>query len=534
MALLINKGKALRIGARLLVLAVASTLPPDPEIPGNGTITLAEPVNFTVHQRRGTSKQVLVSASFTGDVTLVEVRAVSISANGTLDTSKASAWTPIATAAGTTTASGLVQVPQGGWYVWQARDSIKTGISATGANRFGVGIVVLWIGQSNNANAPGNPEKYPSGDPRAVEYITPQGSPVTVKVLRRVGKYADQKPPNTLFAGAGGYGDNSTGQGSTGDGYVFFANLLSQGADLPVCIVQCAVGGSSMEQWLAPGGLLDNAIAVVNQIGGDCELADFYQGEANAGSATSESVYHAGLCQLQSRLMSAFSRDASNFKLGIVALSSITGSDYTDGTETQVPTIRRTQIAFANNTPGVYLAGTGCDLYTSDGVHLHKSSDSISGRRRVKSALAALGIGTSGAGPRIVGATRSGILVDVSIAHTGGTALADGAGGTGTALKGFRFSVDGVPMAYTSSSIVSPTTIRLSLASVPTGVLTMDYAQTNAPFHADPTNSKVPAVLSSVVYDNAYYHGSSITAPFALSTIGCPLQPCEAIIVLGS
>ncbi|MGG7604638.1 sialate O-acetylesterase [Massilia sp. BKSP1R2A-1] len=529
MSILTSKGRALRLGAKLLARAVASTLPPDPEIPGSGTITLAEPVNFTVHQHVNGSKIVTAGATFTGDVTLLEVRAVPIALDGTLDASKATAWTPIATDVSAKTGSGPAQIPEGGWYVWQARDAIKTGITATGANRWGVGEVVLWIGQSNAENSPETPDKYPSGDPRAVEYVL-VGTAKT-KVLRRLGTYADQKPPNTLFSGTGGYGSNWSGAGSRGDGYVFFANLLSQGRNVPVLIIQRAVGGTAIESWLAPGGHLQTAIAAVNEVGGSCGLAMWYQGEANADSATSEGAYFGSLGTLHSRLKTAFGQD---IKLGVVALAAISDSQYTDGTETQVPAIRRAQIRYANETPGAFLAATGCDLYTGDAVHLHKSSYSISGRRHAKSALAALGIGKTAAGPRIAGAARAGLDVDVTIAHTGGTALSDGAGGNGSALAGFRFFDNGVPLAYTSSSIINATTIRLRLASAPTGVLTMDFAQTNAPFHADPTNSRVPAVEASIVYDNAYYHGSSITATFALSTVGCPLQPCPAITITGS
>lgn len=525
MGLLTANGKPLLAVGRLLSLAVAGTLP-DPEIPGNGTITVAEPINYTVYQHLNNSRVITASATFTGDVTLVEVRAVPISLTGVLDTANATAWTPISTNTSTMTASGNAQIIEGGWYVWQARDSIKTGITGSGANRFGVGEVILWIGQSNAENSPETPDKYPNGDPRAVEYIK-------TKVLRRVGRYADQKPPNTLFSGTGGYGDTSTGQGSTGDGYVFFANLLSQGRNVPVMIVQRAEGGTSIEQWLATNGLLDGAIAAVNEVGGDCGMAIWYQGEANADNATSEASYRTSLGTLHTKLKTAFGRNNTNFKVGIVALAAISNSSYTDGTETQVPAIRRAQIGYANETAGAFLAATGCDLYTGDAVHLHKTGYSVSGRRQVKSALAALGIGTTGAGPKIASASRSGLTVDVTIAHTGGTSLLAGDGGSGNSLTGFRFFDNGIALTAAPVGIINATTIRFTLSAAPTGVLTMDYAQTNAPYHADPTNSRVPAVAASIVYDNAYYHGSSITAPFALSTLGCPLQPCALINVTG-
>lgn len=525
----IPTGRGLRLGGKLAML-VAATLVPDPGPGGAGTISIVEPQNFTVRQHINNSRIMTASATFDGDITLIEARVVPIALDGTLDSSKASAWTPIETNLEAKTAAGSVQVPEGGWYVWQMRDSVKTGIAATGVNRFGVGEVVLWIGQSNNVQALEAVVNYPSGDPRFVEYVD-------TKELRRAGTYADYKPPNTHYSGGGqGYGDawKQYGSGTRGDCFVFFGNLLSQGRNVPVLIVPRSYGGTSMATWLAAGGLLETAITAVNEIGGDCGMAIWYQGEANADAATSEASYRSSLGQLHNRLMTAFGRNASNFKLGIVALSAISNSTYTDGTETQVPAIRRAQIGYANETPGAFLAGTGCDFYTSDAVHLSKASQNIAGRRRVKSALHALGVGNDGAGPRIAGASRSGLTVDVAIQHTGGTNLADGIGGTGADARGFRFFDNGAPLAHTVVGIVNPTTIRLTLAAAPAGVLTMDYANTNAPFHADPNDSRVPAVAAWIIYDNAYYHGSSVTAPFALSTVGCPLQPCGLITVTGA
>lgn len=470
-----------------------------------GSLALVEFANQKVYQRVGTSKIISVAFTFTGSPALIQARVLNdVTSAVVVD------WTTISQNPTGTSGAGPLNVPQGGWYRIELRCGVNTGLVSAGSNKFGVGMVIALIGQSNMHNRPSTGVKRPLGDVRSVHFNTSNA-------YARIGNINDTKSAN-LESDQAGYGSPSVTIQSAvnGDGFVYIGNLISQNLNMPVCIIERAVGGSDIASWMAGQTNWTTFAAAVAAAGGDFELCVLQLGESDANlMSTATMVTRLG--QLQGQLKSLTGRNDSNLHFGIVPLG--IGS-YLGSSEGEFGNMRAAHVQYANNTAGAFLWSSAHDTYTSDGVHIVAEGFSRVDRRGVKSFLARLGIGVSGAGPRITGATRTGTTVTATVAHAGGSALLDGGGGNGAALTGFQFfdaGAAGAEISYTTSIVNS--TIVFTLASPPVGALTMAYAMMNNPHSASATTAPT---LSSVVYDNATYYNS---------TIGCPLQPLAAIAV---
>jgi hypothetical protein len=522
-------GKLYMRGGKLALAAASTTTPadptdpiPDPPDPGNPppanstlTVNPERQVKF-IYQRIGTSKTITISGTSTAPAgTHVEACVVD-------ETSLAerSVWTPLALVDSNGNYSGTLTVPQGKWYKRRTRLS-GTQITATEINSFGVGIGIVENGQSNMVGLKNNGAYYPLGDPAAYEYH--------LGGLRRVGNIRDDLPPNTLY-GSGGYGSSTTG-GTKSDGYVFVANLVAQATGLPVFVINMAVIGSTISSWIDDGTNNNWAkfVTAFQSIGGDAEIVIWYQGESN--TSTAPATYSAQLAQLHQQYLTLTNRTTSTLKFGVISLGPVSiDSSYSGGNNTNFGRMRANQAAYANNTAGAFFVASAHDFgftASSDGVHIGGVTQSHLGRRYAKSILAQLGFGTSAAGPRIVGATKSGNVVTVQIQHSGGTALQDGLGNAyGPSLKGFQFFDDGVEIPITGSMITGPTTFTLTLTSTPVGTCTLSYASQNAPHCLDTTDARSTYIPESVLLDNSPYYKTRDDNP-----LGCPLQPIAAFPV---
>lgn len=503
-----------RLRNERLALAGSAATPTNPGTP-DGVITLSEPADMQGYQRVGTSKAVPISLSYTGNATQIEVRAVPV---GTTITDTGYAWVSLPTNVEAKTASGAPVVQQGGWYVWQARSVNNTATNVTGTNRFGVGMFIAPIGQSNMENAPKTAWYYPLGDKRATFYNR-------AGTFNRIGRINDNRPVNQ---NAGTYGSDFTeaakdgGSSWNGDFVVFLANQVVAGLGIPVFLIERAVGGSAIATWQAGQENWNTFASAVAAAGGDIEMAIWYQGETNA--AGMDPVTHrAALANVHAQCQELGGRNTSNFHFGVISLGP---GSYGGSVEGEFGAMRALIAEYGRTTPGAFLAASAHDGVTTDGVHLYRAAYSRLGDRAGKSALARFGVGTTGSGPYATGATLSGAVITLAVQHTGGTALRDGAGGTGQALTGFRVFLTSdtaktSPLAITSSAVASAMTIEITLAAAPTGPVVLDYAMMNTP-HG--TSSTVDPNLSSIPCDN-------ISTLYG--TTSAPLQPFAAITVTG-
>lgn len=521
----IANGK-LRIRNMVIALALAGvyTAPPSDPVPtdpapgGNSSsITLVELPNQMIAQRVGTSKSIPVGYTTPGAPgTAVEARVIN-AANAAVTN-----WTSVGTTGADATGSGSIVVPQGSWYRLQVRVAGSQTLVTTAANKFGVGMIILLVGQSNMVNVGGS-YYYPSGSPNLLQYL-----PGTTPKYARCGNINDAYPPSSYFgSGTGKYG-TYTNEGAGGDLPVFTGNELVAALGIPVCYVNTAVGGKSIWSFLPsrPTNQPDcytQMVDTITAMGGDFELALWLQGESDAHTMT-QAVMVEKLGVLHSTFKTINGRTDANFKLGIIALGAGSYSGSTDG---EFGNMRLAHIQYATTTPGAFLAGCGHDCYTSDGVHWQGASYGRIGMRVATTVKAAVTGSAPLAGPRIASATRSGLNVTVNVTHSGGTALTDGVGGAGAALMGFQFFDDGAggaEIGYNPATSIVGDTIRLTLNSAPVGALRMSHAMRNAPFDAGNSATPVPT-YAGAVHDNV---------AVIKSTIGMILQPCAPISVTGS
>lgn len=505
-------GKPLFRGGRVALVNAGE--PIEQTSPAESALTISEFKSQRVFQRQGTSKEIELSGTYVGaDPLAVEARLINAE-----DGSVASEWLPLSSSlVGSGSFSGKIVAPQGGWYKTQIRDSAKPTAVTTSTNKWGVGVVIALIGQSNMANFQTTASKYPLGSSSVVEY---EGN-----VFRRVGNINDALPPNTLF-GSGGYG-TSTNVGSRADGYVYLGNLVSSGLNVPVCLVERAVGGSQIASWMTGQTNWNNFAAAATAAGGDFEVVLWLQGESD--NSMSKANMLTRLSALHSQLRAYTGRNDQQLNFGIISLGPVSlDSSYSGNSDSKFGVIRSAQVQYANSNSGSFFVTSALDNRAGDGVHISSEGFARIGRRYAKSVLARLGVGSSGAGPRAVSAVRSGLDVNLTLQHTGGTALLDGAGGNGSALTGFVLrDSSGNLLGVNSTIITGPNTVRISADSEPS---TISYGLTNSPHTSVQSDASSELVISSVLYDNSFYL-DGVKSPFGLSQVGSPLQPFEPMVI---
>ena len=477
-------------------------------------ITLTDVMADRIYQRVGTSKTITVSGTYTGAGSKFEVRAVP---DGTAIGSTGYAWTAFTAGISGGTFSTTLNVPQSsGWLNLQVRDYVNNSVYSVGTNKFGVGLLVATIGQSNMVGLATGVVYYPNSS-----NLTRRTAGATATTWRRVGNYHAGFAPNTPSSTYGTPQDTSanttTGEpyssSGRGDGVVYMCNYLQATLGVLVGVLELARGGTSITTWAGSGSNWNNFITGANLVGGDFEAALWFQGENDAAAAMSTATYQGYLDSLYAALLSQTGRSSSTFGFGVVGLGPANTYYVTEGNAARIRTAQLQFVAANSNT--YYASGAhDADLAGGD-VHFIADSQGRMGKRYARGILAKLGLVANGiAGPYITGATKSGAVVTVNIAHVGGTSLADGAGGAGASLLGFRVYDDGSAATISSTSI-SGNTVVLTLSATPAGTVTMDYAMANAPY----TNTRS---LASVVYDNDTVTGD---------TLGLPLRPCATITV---
>jgi hypothetical protein len=371
------------------------------------------------------------------------------------------------------------------------------------------------IGQSNMENFPKTPDIYPLGAAGTTAYSR-------AGIWQRIGNINDARPAGQQSS-LGSFTASASDNGAPirGDGLVFFANALRAAADVPVRLIERAKGGSLISSWIDPGaGPANNWSTFRDAViaaGGGLDFAIWYQGEQNAHNLNP--VTHvAALNTVYQQCLTLSGKTADKFFFGVISIGGL--GAYNSTVVGESGAMRALLCEWANSTPGVFLATSAHDGWTSDGVHQTGKPFGWIGNRAGKTLANKMGFGgVSGAGPRISNFTRVSRAVTANIVHTGGTSLMDGAGGTaGTALTGFEFKDDNGVIAHTTAFVGGNIVCTLDRDVV--GSLTGSYAMMDAPYSA---SSTVQPTAAAVVYDNAIYFGS---------TIGCPLQPRGALTIL--
>lgn len=344
--------------------------------------------------------------------------------------------------------SGILSVPQGGWYKLEARaldgDGKVLG-SAEGAHKWGVGINILCIGQSNMVGQGGTP--YTVANDLVANYT-------------RAGNWAHMVDP---YDGAGGSLVPAMG------------NHLVETLGIPVGFIPAADSGSGLHApnpytnpphaatryWMyytTPSDtstLYGKAVTRAKAAGG-VELAVWNQGETDGSILVAKEVYESDMKTLLSRLRT----DLDNETLPIF-LCQIGTHDTNISNDAAYTAIRSAQHDLDDGV-NFFLAATEMEFARKDTAHYTQPGLNEIGRRVANSVLYHFGKASYYRGPYISSADYADAdrkVIDVKITHRGGDDIS-----TTGEITGFSV-LDGVKEAVITSAVrQGPDTVRLTLA----------------------------------------------------------------------
>lgn len=430
------------------------------------TLTLDTPADYQVIQRDPAAKNGVVSLSGKvdhGTSAAVKVRVMDYAAGA--DESPVVDWTTVSENAQGEW-SGEITVPQGGWYKLEVQAVESDGSvleTLRSDRRFGVGINILCIGQSN---------------------MVGQG--------KGTATVADDRAANCRYNIWHHLQDPYDGAGNSL--VPAMANKLVETLDLPVGIIPAAYSGSGLharnvnhkENWYwiylneadhaDPGTLYGRAITRAKAAGG-VELVVWNQGETDGALEVPQDVYAEDMRTLLARLRS----DLENETLPLF-LCQIGTHDNNISSEAPYSGIRNAQQELDDG-ENFFLAATEMEFERQDTAHYTTPGLNEIGRRVANSILYYYGQSDYYRGPYIESAdfadtTRA--VVDVTIVHRGGSDIST----TGD-ITGFSVLNNGTPVEVLTAQRQSPTVIRLTLAKPITGSGILRYLYGLNPAHTN-------------------------------------------------
>lgn len=428
------------------------------------SVTLTDLDNKRIYQRNASNEQnITVEGSYTGIPGTVEARIVN---HGTND--EVVPWTTLDANPSGGNFSGIITVPQGGWYNVQVRPSANPSNTSNGSNKFAVGILVLVAGQSN------------------ADFFTHAN-------------WGSSYTPNDLTAWIRVYEDE-VWQNVVGHGGVTFANRLNDVTGLPVGIISAGNGGTFLVgQWDTSSWLwYTRVISLMDNIGGYCEYVLWSQGESDANSGISQSTYQTQFAVFASNLRA----DVSCYQGTLPIMVGLLGR-YTfgmTGTPAQWQAIRDAHYGIIANDANVFFGAQGVDLAVrpADGIHYSLIAGEgfyFYGLRFSQSVLAHLGHETYYEGPTI---TEFRLIdsqtIDIVIAHDGGNDYTPITG-----ITGFEVFDDASQETITSVVRTTSNIIRLRISGNITGTPSVRYLYANNP------NVSAPVFDNLVPEDNSSF-----------------------------
>lgn len=454
-----------------------------------GTITVSDFGDHQVIQRvlGGHSQTVTIGGTFSGAaVASIEAQVVGFG-TGTVVVP----WTPLgASSAGTY--SGTLTVPEGGWYRIVARAMTAEQVEVarqSGVNRFGVGMNILCIGQSNMSGY-GGPVFTPAGDLAAL--YSNDG------VWRHLDDPYDRGGMST---------DVDYDAGTSASMVPSLVNTLSDFfPGLPIGIVPAARGSSPLDCAVGdpfcwghrnaanpadPSNLYGNSLSKARAAGG-VEVIVMHQGETDATNMTSAAEYEADLALLAA----SYRADLGEIPLFMCQIGrSTTPIDQKNRTDQTVQPIRVAQHD-SDNPPLVYLAATAVDVDVDGTDHYTKAGYDTLGPR-IAATIAyhdqAPGAPLAYRGPEIASvsyADATKTKIDVHLHHRGGSDFSPAAG-----INGFTVLDDGAPVVINAVTRKDAATISIVLARAIGGAGTLRYLY-----------GKLPSrTLANTVHDNSMF-----------------------------
>lgn len=406
--------------------AETKTAHPTDELP---EISLTDIAEGRIFQRQGNSADIAVTGTYSGVTGPVEARVISGDEGAVMVP-----WTVVDDSPENGLFTGILRhVPQGGWYRLQVRSGFTPWVVENGRNRWGVGMLVACIGQSNM---------------REWFYSGKEHHPAATVMLHRGGGWI---PP-----------------GTTGNGALALGNRLTAALKIPIGLLDYSVNGTGLTAkaewgkgfWLdtGPDSIYRRLIDGVNAAGGSVEYVLWMQGEADAARGTvSREEYRQTLerfvnDQIRVDIRNGSSRSHLPF-LMIPLVKRPTGRDRS------CQWIRDAQMDALETIAECHLAAISMDLENRGRQHLTAASYTALGIRTTQTILYLLDKVPYHRGPFVRSVTRPSVrCIDIEIEHRGGTDFTPW-----TEITGFEVLIDGQPQPVASVGRQNGHTIRIEL-----------------------------------------------------------------------
>ena len=393
------------------------------------SITVTDFADGRIFQRTGRGADIVVSGSYTGRPGSIEARVVRDRTHDAIVT-----WTVIDASPQNGIYVGVIpNVPQGGWYNIQVRSSENRDILTGSTRRWGIGILVACLGQSN------------------MKEWFHTGSDLRSDALLR--KYN---------------GSTWSTLGNKGNAAIAFGNRITERLGIPVGLLDFAVNGSGLRKeadwgtgyWedTARRSIYSQFVAGMETVGGVVEFVVWIQGEADAARGTvTEAEYRSSLENFISKQVRADIENGSQQQhLPFLVVAMVKRPGGKDGPH---QAIRSAQYRVTEKIADCYLAATTLDLKNQGRQHLADRAYLIMGYRVAQTVLFVLGEETYHRGPTIVGATQiDSRTIDVRIEHRGGTDFSPD-----SEMTGWEVLADGRSLQLSRVLRHDPQTIRIEL-----------------------------------------------------------------------
>ncbi|NNF99640.1 MAG: hypothetical protein HKM93_09700 [Desulfobacteraceae bacterium] len=405
-------------------------------------LSLNEIEEGRIFQRRGTTADIFISGTVAGEPGPVAARVVRHGSG-----EEVSPWTVIdATPQKGIFAGVLPGVPEGGWYALQLRDNTAPSVLTRGRTKWGVGILIACIGQSNMKEWFHTGTMAPTSD-LLQKYDTRRG-------WRAVGTH--------------------------GIGALTFGNRLIDNLGVPVGFLEYAVNGSGLSPkadwgtgyWAdkRPGSIYRRFLSGVSGAGGALEAVIWIQGEADAAKGTvSEPEYRHALEGFVDGRLRRDIRNASGRPALPVLLVSLVKRP--GGRDIPHQAIRNAQARACETLEECYPVPTTMDLENRGRQHLSVDAYRKMGNRVSQTFLYLLGKASYYRGPVAVEGRVSGAgILDIALKHGGGSDISPVDG-----ISGWEVLMDGKPVPITTVVRHDAETIRIFLDHPVSGRIKVRY-----------------------------------------------------------
>ena len=435
----------------------------------DSTITVTDFADYRVFQRDigGMSKSVTISGTYSNmDCRRIEARVL----RNTTDTVVVN-WTTIDATPGGGTFSGGLTIPQGGWYNIEVRAFDSSGsviASSRGTHKWGVGMIILVIGQSNMSGR-GRPPFTAATSDLAVNYSN-------AGVWEHLADpYDDESPAGAVD------NDNDVIASSNSGGSMIpsIANTLLQTFDFPIAFVPAAKGGSNLHVNASNYGwayrnpanhfdtstLYGQSITKARSVGG-VELIIMHQGEADLSDGRTEAQYEADFATM----IGNYRQDLyAGIPIFICQLGTVGA-----GTSAGATGIRSAQHDLDNGS-NIFMGATAMDLPRIDTWHYSTPGLTVIGSRLATAIKYYFSRSDFYRGPSISSASFSDGNRDqvvVTLAHRGGADITPASG-----ITGFEVFDNGSGVTIEAAARAAADAVRLTLSrSIPSGhTVTLRY-----------------------------------------------------------